>query len=349
MGRALSTEEFIARARARWEGRGHAYDYDATIYRNSTSPVSVRCHEHGEFTVNARNHLNGRSGCPACQALERERRTMDFSRFWKLASARFADDNGVPLYDYEEDSWGDPELPSDSVRFRCPIHGEQLQRWFNHLAGKGCPRCVDDHQRLSDEEVQALLDTRFSGEYRLIPGSYRRMPEPFDLLCAQHGAQRGYLANLIRGRRPLCCARGAGRSRGERELYEFLLTLAEDFEHSNRTLIAPYELDAYSPSLALAVEYNGDYRHSDQMIRRTKGIGADEYHERKRALCVARGVRLVFLWESRWREDSEGVKRELSKLCGELAGALETPSRGALLPESETEDSLIVSGVYIET
>ena len=300
----FTNEEFTLRCESVWRGRGHAYDYSNTAYVNSASLVIVRCVAHGDFTVNARNHLNGKSGCPLCMARDREVRFMSFDRFVMLARERFGD-----AYEYFPDSWGsttegtedDHRRSGEFVSFLCPDHGVQSQRWFNHLKGKGCSHCVSDSQRLSEHEVQEILSELFEGRYTLILGSYVSISLPLRVRCEVHGEQVGYFSNLSRGHRLHCCSFGDRRSQGEIELFDFLMReISGDFEPSNRSLIAPYEVDAYSPSLAVAVEFNGDYWHSDEIIQKHRHMSADEYHEMKRVLCVHVGVRLFFVWESDW-------------------------------------------------
>lgn len=80
---------------------------------------------------------------------------------------------------------------------------------------------------------------------------------------------------------------------------------------NSRQIIKPYELDIYIPELRKAVEFNGDYWHSDTIIRKTKGISAKDYHQQKMKLCNDNNIDLVFVWESDWLNNSEIVKKDL--------------------------------------
>lgn len=93
-----------------------------------------------------------------------------------------------------------------------------------------------------------------------------------------------------------------GSSRGERELGDFVESICEGFHvvQNDRTLIAPKELDVYVPSLRVAFEFNGTYWHSDERIRRTLGISAEEYHENKTSLCREAGVKLIHVAQRDW-------------------------------------------------
>lgn len=97
-------------------------------------------------------------------------------------------------------------------------------------------------------------------------------------------------------------------SHPEKEVLDFVKEfLGKDFEvlENDRTVIKPYELDIYIPSLNKAIEFNGDYWHSDEMIFKTRGITADEYHNMKEDLCISSGVDLLFVKEYNWRNKNK--------------------------------------------
>lgn len=60
--KTISTEEYVCRSTA---VHGNLYDYSSTIYSGCKDSVNVKCLSHGEFVVNASNHLQGQ-GCPCC-------------------------------------------------------------------------------------------------------------------------------------------------------------------------------------------------------------------------------------------------------------------------------------------
>ena len=62
MGKKLTTEEFIERAR---EVHGDRYDYSQTVYRKSKETVDIICPIHGLFQQTAISHLCGH-GCYKC-------------------------------------------------------------------------------------------------------------------------------------------------------------------------------------------------------------------------------------------------------------------------------------------
>lgn len=54
---------FVARAQA---VHGDRYDYSETVYVAARQSITVRCREHGPFTVWATAHVHDRQGCPTC-------------------------------------------------------------------------------------------------------------------------------------------------------------------------------------------------------------------------------------------------------------------------------------------
>lgn len=71
--RKLTTEEFIAKARAI---HGDKYDYSKVVYINAKTKVCIICPEHGEFWQLPNNHLQYR-GCSACGQAKNIKRLRD--------------------------------------------------------------------------------------------------------------------------------------------------------------------------------------------------------------------------------------------------------------------------------
>ena len=74
------------------------------------------------------------------------------------------------------------------------------------------------------------------------------------------------------------------------------------------------ELDIYIPELSLAIEYDGDYWHSDEIMMETRGFTNSESHWIKQELCRQAGVELVFISEHDWLNENWKVKSMLQSL-----------------------------------
>jgi len=97
-------------------------------------------------------------------------------------------------------------------------------------------------------------------------------------------------------------------SAGEKELSSFFNNLGLEFSQYNRSVISPYEVDFYFSNLKIAIEYNGNYWHSDDFLLKSCGKTSLEYHALKFDLCKNNGVDLIFIWESDWVSRKDFVK-----------------------------------------
>ena len=70
-----------------------------------------------------------------------------------------------------------------------------------------------------------------------------------------------------------------------------------------------FELDVYIPELHKGVEFNGDYFHSLEGLRRSRPNWPEEklakYHDIKREFFKAIGIDYIEIWEFEWEKDKE--------------------------------------------
>lgn len=296
MTKPLTSAEFRDRSNAVWSGR---YDYSESLYVNSTTSVRIICSSHGRFSVNARQHIIGKSHCPDCMRLERK---IGWQYFVELAHQAHG-------YKFEYLEWNDGK-----PKIRCPIHGDYEQIWFNHLSGSGCRQCGFDHIRLKESDAFEKITEIHGGQYELVLGTFSGTQEKIHVICKDHGVQEVIYANLARGQRVLCCAKDSSRSLLEIEIFEFVKSLGVVLEHSYRGSPRGFEIDIYDPKRRIGLEVNGDFWHSDRVIRDSRGCSAKEYHATKRRSAENYGVLLGFIWESDWKNDPEVSKEAIRKL-----------------------------------
>jgi hypothetical protein len=67
MGRKLTTEEFVARAKA---VHGDKYNYDKVVYTRTDVKVTITCPIHGVFEQRADSHINYGMGCKKCGVMK---------------------------------------------------------------------------------------------------------------------------------------------------------------------------------------------------------------------------------------------------------------------------------------
>jgi len=112
---------------------------------------------------------------------------------------------------------------------------------------------------------------------------------------------------------PTCYPREFRVSSAETEIFEFLQSMSIDVRRNDRTLIHPLEVDLYLPNEGVAIEYDGLYWHSQEVLMRNGNDPLKTSH--KRELLKAQGISLLVIFEDEWQYKKDIVKSILrSKL-----------------------------------
>lgn len=100
-------------------------------------------------------------------------------------------------------------------------------------------------------------------------------------------------------------------SYNEKEILDFVKSIYNgEISENDRSLIHPFEIDIYIPERKIAIEYNGDFWH-------TEGQGKDEkYHVGKTESCLEKGVQLIHIFEHEWNDRKSIVKDRIKSLLG---------------------------------
>lgn len=103
----------------------------------------------------------------------------------------------------------------------------------------------------------------------------------------------------------------SNRSMGERELQDWIRdSLKINFTENDRTILKNrFELDIYVPEKKIAIEYCGEYYHSEVYKERSD-------HYNKYMECQSNGIDLIMLFESEWKKKKDLVKKFLSSRLG---------------------------------
>lgn len=99
-------------------------------------------------------------------------------------------------------------------------------------------------------------------------------------------------------------------SRGENELASFLESI-HPHEVLRNTRALGHELDIYLPRVKVAVEYNGEFWHSE-----LAGNKDHRYHLNKTLMCQEHGIQLVHVWERQWIDQREIVEGRMRSMLG---------------------------------
>jgi len=169
MGRhALTQEEYVEKANMLHKNK---YNYLKTEYANMKSRIVVTCPIHGDFEVEAANHVRvfkredkkhlKPCGCPQCGKDEVRKRNMKNT---KLTPDFINEANEVHgfKYSYEHTHYTHSQV---NLRIDCDIHGSFWQRPSNHLRGTGCPRCKNSKGETKIAKVLSRRGVRYVKEH----------------------------------------------------------------------------------------------------------------------------------------------------------------------------------------
>lgn len=96
----------------------------------------------------------------------------------------------------------------------------------------------------------------------------------------------------------------------EQEIVDFLKPLVVNILQSNRTIIAPKELDIVLPDLKIGIEFDGLYHHSDAFVTDI------DLHKNKTIHAEQNGYKLIHIFEDEWLFKQDIVKSRLRNLIG---------------------------------
>jgi hypothetical protein len=125
-------------------------------------------------------------------------------------------------------------------------------------------------------------------------------------------------ADFKNGSVPLCsnCKNMYNSSKTEQEISKFISTFyTGKCIRNTRYVITPLELDLYYPEKKIAIEFNGDYWHSEE-------FKSKDYHYNKFKACLDKGVILVSIFEYEWNYRKEVIKQYLIDLFAGIQNKL---------------------------
>lgn len=217
---------------------------------------------------------------------------------------------------------------SEKLQFYCPVHGQYTQRVDAHIhlkegtCNQGCPKCGRIKQIKSRKEnyiknrpsfpqwfIEDLArdeDKERAKRGEIVTSEY------LDFICPIHGVYNQYVGNHINYctgepacKCPLC---GQHQSLNESEIFNFVKSLCPDVEERNRDTVLNehtgrfFELDIYSESKKIAIEYNGSLWHGERFKKN------NDYHLTKFKLCEDKGIHLFSIFDKDWIEHKDKIK-----------------------------------------
>lgn len=293
----LTQEQVIARAVT---VHGDKYSYELVEYKDANTKIKIVCQEHGVFEQKPSNHVNLKKGCPGCYG-NKKLTTEEFIKKAKIVHGNTYD---YSLVDYKNNH--------EKVVMLCDKHGTFEQTPHNHLMGKKCWSCSNEERSLS----KIKTNKKFITESKVIHGDkydydlvvYQSAHEKVLIRCREHGVfEQTPDKHLVGQGCPSCSC--VGQSRPETEIIELIQRLGLRVVHGDRSIIKPLEIDILVPEAKLAIEFNGNYWHSDQQKPKS-------YHFDKTKAANEAGYRMIHVWEGDWDDRKDQIKRIIINACG---------------------------------
>jgi hypothetical protein len=120
---------------------------------------------------------------------------------------------------------------------------------------------------------------------------------------------------------PTCYPRTAQKqSKGETELYEFVLSLWPDAIKGYRKTYHSKELDIYIPSLNIGIEFNGLYWHSETVLVSNNKLPISDFEKMK--YFQELGIQVISIFEDEWEQKQDIVKSRLTNILKKTSSVI---------------------------
>lgn len=207
-------------------------------------------------------------------------------------------------YDYSKTTYSNARTKIEII---CKIHGSFFQRPNHHIISKsGCPKCslisIKDWGGGNKNDFTSKAKDIHSDSWDYSKVDYKHSKEKVEIMCPKHGSFHQSPMIHLQGHGCPKCSNDGSSSKCEGELLSYVEDNF-DFEilTNTRSIIPPYELDIFIPSLKLAIEFNGNYWHSYPQKDKN-------YHQIKSELCEGQEIRLIHVYEYQWYNHTTNQK-----------------------------------------
>lgn len=299
MGRLLTTEEFIEKAR---KVHGDKYDYSITVYKGRREKIDIICPIHGKFTQNAGKHLNG-AGCEKCGYIKTGISQRDNKETF-IAKAKSIHGE---KYDYSKVQY---TKSNEKVCLICHEktedgreHGEFYIRPNNLITGYGCPKCG---KHFLDTELFIYKAKKVHGDkYDYSKTKFVDSKTPVTITCKKHGDFQQLPHNHLSGKG---CRKCATISYLEDRLELFLIKNSIKYEPQKHfPFLGKQSLDFYLPGYNIAIECQGRQHFYGEKNAKYSFEDCSERDERKQEILKEHNIRLIYITKEKCKID-ESVK-----------------------------------------
>lgn len=192
-------------------------------------------------------------------------------------------------------------------------NGEKISQWYKDR------RSSNDLTKLVEVVHSSCIDSLLNGDIRCVDNIKTKCP-----VCGKYDEHLlssvwSYTKNeFSRDTLPMCnsCRHELVISKYEKEVADIISAFySGECIRNDRSVLNGKELDLYYPEKKIAIEYNGDYWHSEEF----KDGG---YHYNKYKQCRDLGITLVSIFEYDWSSRKEAIIDYLKDLFSNKINSL---------------------------
>lgn len=300
-----------------------------------------KCHQCGHEWIAPISRIMAGHGCPECGKKKMGRgmqeyginRNGSFASKHPLEASEWCDDLNDAMGLLKPDSYS--AKSSVMAWFHCGdiLHEPYMSRIKDRANGHGCPQCSGRVPVKGVNDFETMYPWIACQWYQPF-NDYEHLGTP-DMYTAHSTVKAwfwcgnplhspwktsiGSRTGRTRKHQTHCpmCMLGQRQSTGERDMISTVCSMFPILKHeimmnqsvaikkaSKGTVDSRMELDLFIPSLMIAIEYNGEYYHSDELIQ-SKGRydSAQDYHDAKLDYCMQAGIELMAIWDNDWNDN----------------------------------------------
>ena len=194
----------------------------------------------------------------------------------------------------------------------------------------------DELSKVHPDDLKSILNGDLRGN------CYIRLKCP---TCGEYDYHRFDLSISLRSKviinRSCDKCENNGKSHYESELYDFITSLGYSCIRNTREIISPLELDLYIPDKSLAIEFNGDYWHSE--LYKDK-----DYHYNKFKLCKERGINLISIFENEWISNSDIIKNYIKDYLNDTENVISFNEDHSMMNNNYPSPKEYMLGEFVE-
>lgn len=211
------------------------YDYSNVIWKGSDNDITVKCNIHGDFTIRAQDHKNGR-GCQACS----KENKIQYNKNTTEIFIKMAEKVWLNKYDYSKVEYIDS---NNKVIIICKKHGEFEQLPPNHMK-YGCHKCGRESNKRNlvlnnkcKKEFISKANNIHKNIYDYSSTHYENAVSKVFVKCKIHGEFSISPNNHLRGRGCAECGKESSRLSKlkdfEKYYIEFIILYGEKYDYSS--------------------------------------------------------------------------------------------------------------------